>query len=141
MSNIKNKKKLNKCSGVSLEELQKSRNGGQSALRGYSYQFLYSCYLILSSINKTTSFQLEGMEDIDCIEYKKDGDKITHIQSKYSINKQDASFLKDVLKNFLEVYLKDKNRYFKLVYDFSVANGNLSKILNFELDDKSKKHW
>lgn len=31
---------------ASIEELQESRNGGQIALRGYSYQFLYSCYLI-----------------------------------------------------------------------------------------------
>lgn len=32
---------------ASIEELQESRNGGQIALRGYSYQFLYSCYLML----------------------------------------------------------------------------------------------
>ena len=141
MDNIGNEKKLNKYSRVSLEELQKSRDGGQNALIGYSYQLLYSCYLILSSINKNTSFQLEGIEDIDCIEYKKYGDKIIHIQSKYSINIKKPSFLKDVLKNFLEVHLKDKNRYFKLVYDFSVKNGNLYKILNFELDNESKKYW
>ena len=31
----------------SIQELSNSRNGGQVALRGYSYQFLYSCYLML----------------------------------------------------------------------------------------------
>ena len=36
-----------------LQELQESRNGGQIALRGYSYQFLYSCNLILSSDTDT----------------------------------------------------------------------------------------
>ena len=80
------------------------RNGGQIALRGYSYQFLYSCYLILSSSSPGISFQLEGIEDIDCIKQKNDSSDVTHIQLKYSVNKQDASFLPDVLKNFLEAY-------------------------------------
>lgn len=58
---------------VNLQELRESRDGGQIALRGYSYQFLYSCYLILSS-DTSTVFTLEGIEDIDAIKYS-DGNK------------------------------------------------------------------
>ena len=47
----------------------------------------------------------------------------------------------DVLKNFLEAYLLDKNRSFKLVYDFSVANGNLSKLIDNKLDKTSTDYW
>ena len=110
-------------------------------MRGFTYQFLYSCYLILSKLDAGTVFNLEGIEDIDQIEYKNASQKITHIQLKYSTGKQDASFLKDVLKNFLEAYLLDNTRNFKLVYDFSVAKGNLSKLLTNDLDDKATSYW
>ena len=55
---------------VSIEELQESRNGGQIALRGYSYQFLYSCYLMLSCKDENTVFNLEGIEDMVYIRSK-----------------------------------------------------------------------
>lgn len=126
---------------ANIQELNASRDGGQIALRGYSYQFLYSCYLILSSSSPGISFRLEGIEDIDCIKQKNDSSDVTHIQLKYSVNKQDASFLPDVLKNFLEAYLLDQNRFFKLVYDFPVAKGNLSKIFASDLDEKSRIYW
>ena len=47
----KSTKKKNKkitAPKANIQELSISRDGGQIALRGYSYQFLYSCYLILS---------------------------------------------------------------------------------------------
>lgn len=140
----KGTKKKNKkvaAPNANIQELSISRNGGQIALRGYSYQFLYSCYLILSSSSPGISFQLEGIEDIDCIKQKNDSSDVTHIQLKYSVNKQDASFLPDVLKNFLEAYLLDQNRSFKLVYDFPVAKGHLSKMFASNLDEKSRTHW
>ena len=135
----KNKKVI--TSKADIQSLSNSRDGGQIALRGYSYQFLYSCYLILSSSSLDISFQLEGIEDIDCIKQQNGSSDITHIQLKYSVNKQDASFLIDVLTNFLEVYLLDQNRFFKLVYDFPVAKGNLSKLFAFDLDSKSRIYW
>lgn len=137
------KKKSKKVAApkANIQELSISRDGGQIALKGYSYQFLYSCYLILSSSSPGISFQLEGIEDIDCIKQKNDSSDVTHIQLKYSVNKQDASFLHDVLKNFLEAYLLDQNRFFKLVYDFPVAKGNLSKIFASDLDEKSRIYW
>ena len=63
---------------TNIEELSISRDGGQIALRGYSYQFLYSCYLILSSSSPDISFQLEGIEDIDCIKQKDGSSDVTH---------------------------------------------------------------
>ncbi len=50
-------------------------------------------------------------------------------------------FMKSVLKNFLEAYLLDKNRAFKLVYDFSVAKGHLSKLVNNILDLDELQYW
>lgn len=139
----KKKQKANKkppVAKVNIQELQESRDGGQIALRGYSYQFLYSCDLILSSATDTI-FTLEGIEDIDTIKYSDCNKTITHIQLKYSTRKQDASFMDSVLKNYLEAYLIDKDRYFKLVYDFSTAAGNLSKLFSGKLDKKSKEFW
>ena len=109
-------------------------------MKGYSYQFLYSCNLILSA-DANTTFTLEGIEDIDSVKYSDDSKIITHIQLKYSTQRQDASFMDSVLKNYLEAYLIDKNRYFKLVYDFSVATGNLSKLFLGNLDKNSKEFW
>lgn len=77
----KSTKKKNKkvtAPKANIQELSISRDGGQIALRGYSYQFLYSCYLILSSSNPSNFFQLEGIEDIDCIMQKNGSNDITH---------------------------------------------------------------
>lgn len=136
MSNKKGKK-INE----DIDTLKDSRSGGQNALKGYTYQLLYSCYLMLKTVDSTTSFQLEGIEDIDSIT-QYDGDNYTtSIQLKYSSTKQDASFLKGVLKSFLEVYLLDNKRFFKMVYDFQVAKGNLSKLFESKLDDSSREYW
>ena len=89
----KNKKhqpnNLPKTAITTLQELSISRDGGQIALRGYSYQFLYSCYLILSSADQGIVFTLEGIEDIDTVKYTTDGKDTTHIQLKYSAGTQE----------------------------------------------------
>lgn len=126
-----------------IQNIEENRKGGQVALAGYTYQLWYSCYLILSELNKRNTYKLEGVEDIDqieSIEKNKDG-VVTHIQIKYSDNKQSSSFLKNVLKNFLEIYLNDNNRKFILVYDFEVREGHLKKLINDELDSKSNQYW
>lgn len=137
----KKQKEVKKPIRISIEELEQSRTGGQIALSGFSYQFLYSCYLILSESNEDTTFHLEGIEDIDHYKCEVSSRSSTHIQLKYSTQRQDASFLKDVLKNFLEAYLFDASHNFKLVYDFTVAKGNLSKIFDNSLDESSTKYW
>ena len=81
--NIKKKIKVGSTSNPTIRELSALRDGGQIALKGYSYQFLYSCYLIISSSSENTSFQLEGIEDIDYIRCNGYDNNITHIQLKY----------------------------------------------------------
>ena len=137
----KNKKINIQPPKATIQELQDSRDGGQIALRGFTYQFLYSCYLFISESDDSTVFHLEGIEDIDQIKHVNSSKNITHVQLKYSMQKQDASFLKDILKNFLEAYLLDNARSFKLVYDFTVAKGNLSKLFSYNLDETSTSHW
>ena len=97
--------------------------------------------MILSTADPNTLFGLEGIEDIDRIECTDNAHSITHIQLKCSQNKQNASFMKDILKNFLETYLLDSSRSFKLIYDFPVANGDLKKLLESNLDEKSCVYW
>lgn len=146
MGKKKSVRKRNNLNNTKVKEIENKRNGGQIALRGFSYQLIYSCYKVLEFIdseNKTIRF--EGIEDIDT--YKslaESNDYIEHIQLKYSKGKEDASFFDDILKNYLEVYLasyKKENRYFKLVYDLEISKGNLSKLIYNNLDDKSKEFW
>lgn len=137
----KKKKEVVKPIIESIEKLEQCRTGGQIALTGFSYQHLYSCYMVLSELNDTTNIRFEGIEDIDYYKCKLTDKNKMHIQLKYSTRKQDASFLKDTLKNFLEVYLIDSSRDFKLVYDFEVAQGNLSKLFSNNLDKSSILYW
>lgn len=130
-----------KIAKATIEELRASREGGQIALLGFTYQYLYSCFLILTQMDNTTTFYLEGVEDIDLIKCLSSDDIPTHIQLKYSSGRQDASFLKDVLKNFLEAYLIDKHRSFKLVYDFSVAKGYLSNLIDGTVNEETLMYW
>lgn len=120
-----------------LQMLQDNRTGGRIALTGFSFQLFYSCYEILLNEEDDTIFILEGIEDIDKIEINKS----TYIQLKHSKNKESANFMDDIFKNFLELYLLNDKATFKLVYDFDVATGNLSKLINGTLDEKSKKYW
>lgn len=132
----KNKEKI-----VKIEKINKLRKGGQVALSGFSFQFLYSCFLILSSGKNDTYFELEGIEDIDKIKIVNNTNQYFHIQVKSSKSKQVASYLKNVLANFLEIYLIDDLRNFKLVYDFEISKGNLSKLVDNKLDDKANTYW
>lgn len=138
---VQKKKLIPKPIRTSIDEIEQSRTGGQIALSGFSYQFLYSCFLVLSTLDENTFIRFEGIEDIDHYKCEITSKTSIHIQLKFSTQKQDASFLKDVLKNFLEVYLINTSREFKLVYDFDVAKGNLSKIFNYNLDESSKSYW
>jgi hypothetical protein len=131
---------------ITAKSIEEKRNGGKIALLGFSYQLLYSCYMVLSFLDRDSKFiKFEGIEDIDT--YKtmtNDNEEIQHIQLKYSENKQDASFFDSILKNYLEVYLTDKKnskRFFKLVYDAEISKGNLNKLINGKMDLATKKFW
>ena len=54
----KGKKKKPISPKKSIQSLQESRDGGQIALIGYTYIFLYAFYLMLTNHNENTIFQL-----------------------------------------------------------------------------------
>lgn len=131
-----------------VDFIESTRTGGAIALSGFEYQCLYSCYTLLQYLNSETNYiRFEGIEDIDTY-ISKEEETIHHIQVKYSQDKQDASYFKSILKNYLEVYLCDQDntsRFFTLIYDFDIANGNFSKLVkrknNDKLDKSANKYW
>jgi len=63
--------------------------GGSIAIRGFEFQFLYSCYSILTELTEedlTKKIGLERLEDLDIIH------KNEYVQLKTSLNDLDASF-------------------------------------------------
>lgn len=140
------KRKNKSIQKKTVKDIEEKRTGGQIALRGFGYQIKYSCYILLNFIDDNNKMiRFEGIEDVDL--YKStlsNNEKVEHIQLKYSTGKVDASFFNSILKNYLEVYLSDNkniNRIFKLVYDAEVSEGNLSKLVNKNLDNRSKIYW
>lgn len=121
------------------EKWIKARTGiGKQSYHRTMDSLVASGYVIKENGKVILNLPLLMEDTIKC----SDGNKtITHIQLKFSTQRQDASFMDSVLKNYLEAYLIDKNRYFKLVYDFSVAAGNLSKLFSGNLDKNSKEFW
>ncbi|AKB77827.1 hypothetical protein MSHOH_1344 [Methanosarcina horonobensis HB-1 = JCM 15518] len=149
MSKSKRKKgKVTSKNSYDLTKVENSRDGGAVALTGFDYQCLYSCYTLLKFLrDETALIRLEGLEDIDTYVLEKTK-HIEHIQVKYSENRQDASYLKSILKNFLEVYLHDisnNSRAFVLIYDFNIADGNFKKLVNRrddeKLDNNAIEYW
>lgn len=139
MKKSKSRNKNQKKQLRPLSEIEVSRTGGQNALLGYSYQQLYSCFLFLTKLNNNNEIRCEGIEDIDVLDLVS-GNR-TYIQIKYSKERQTATFMDGVLKNFLEVFFVAQKSSFKLVYDFTTADGNLKKLFEYNLDEKSKKFW
>ncbi len=139
MSNKKNNRNRK-----SLEEIEKERGGGAHNIGGISYQCLYSCYILLKNLDSNNKkIRLEGVEDIDSYIVEENGE-IEHIQLKLSSVKKSADFFGSILKNYLEVYLSDRenpNRYFKLVYDSKISDGNLKKLIGGECDNSSTIYW
>jgi len=130
----------NKKTKKSLDTLAKDRRGGEINIKGLNFQFLYACYIILDELsieNKEYEIHLEGIEDLD-IKHKNE-----FVQLKSSINKIDAHFFwnKNVLKNFSEVYLIDKDSNFKFVHNTNISDGNLKAIENKELSTKVLNYW
>lgn len=144
----KKKGKVTSKTSYNLTTVENSRDGGAIALTGFDYQCLYSCYTLLKFLrDETALIRLEGLEDIDTYVLE-ENKRIQHIQVKYSENRQDASYFKSILKNFLEVYLYDissNSRVFVLIYDFDIGDGNFKKLVNRrddeELDNKATEYW
>ena len=63
--NNKQHQQKNSNTVKTIQTIDDDRTGGQNALRGYSYQLLYSCYILIKNANENNYFRLEGIEDID----------------------------------------------------------------------------
>ncbi len=128
-----------------MQEKEKSnlidnRLGGSIAIRGFEFQFLYSCYSMLTELTEedlTKKIGLERLEDLDIIH------KNEYIQLKTSLNDLDANFFikTNILKNFLDLYQYDKSANFKLVHNSNISDGNLKKLQNKNIDNKTLEHW
>jgi len=140
----KRKKHKKNKNSENIQKIEESRIHGAIALDGYDYQCLISCYILLKFCeNNDVQIRLEGVEDVDVYEFSTQS-TTNHIQVKKSQNRRDASFMTSILKNYLEIYLNDKdneNRYFTLVYDFEAVQGALDKLISNEVNEKELKHW
>lgn len=117
-----------------------NRFGGSIAIRGFEFQFLYSCYSILQELNEqdlSKKIGLERLEDLDIIH------KNEYVQLKTSSKDIDASFFtkNNILKNFIELYKSDKTSNFKLVHNSNISNGYLKKLENKKIDKDTLEHW
>ncbi|MCL7988304.1 dsDNA nuclease domain-containing protein [Sphingobacterium sp. lm-10] len=129
-----------------LDNILQKRNGGATNFRGIHFQILYACYLILQELKKdakTKFIQLEGIEDIDLHTSQTITIDSEYIQLKSSVNKMDAGTFwgLGVLQNFLEVYEKNPDSRFKLVYNMKIADGNLSTLISKRQGQPLSKYW
>jgi len=140
----KRKSKRIKQKTKTIQKIEETRVGGAIGMDGYLHQCLVSCYILLKfSEHDNVEIKFEGIEDIDIYRFSNEL-MSEHIQVKKSESKQDASFMANILKNYLEIYLNEKeneNRYFTLAYDFPVSDGAFSKLISNELDEKAIDYW
>ncbi len=120
--------------------LLNKHTGGAIAIRGFEFQFLYSCYSILMELNSedlTKKIVLERLEDLNIIH------KNEYLQLKTSLNGIDANyFIKtNILKIFLELYHYNKNSKFKLIHNSNITGINLKKLQNKNIDKKTLEYW
>lgn len=127
-----------------LDIILAKRNGGAINIRGIHYQILYACLIILQKLheNSDTIIRLEGIEDLDVNTPHKINDN-EYVQLKTSDNKLDAGTFWNmgVLQNFLEIYKLEPHSRFRLVYNMNISDGNLDKLINNSLNDKSLEFW
>ncbi len=123
-----------------LHQILEKRTGGAIAIKGFNFQFLYACYIILHELSEgiiENSIRLEGIEDIDICH------KNEFIQLKSSKNSIDASkfWNMDVLKNYLEVYRVNPSFNFRFVHNTTIVKGNLKALETKRLDKKTLEYW
>lgn len=127
-----------------LDIILAKRNGGAINIRGIHYQILYACLIILQKLheNSDTIIRLEGIEDLDVNNSHKINDN-EYVQLKTSDNKLDAGSFWNmgVLQNFLEIYKLEPHSRFRLVYNMNISDGNLDKLINNSLTNKSLEFW
>ncbi|PBQ34573.1 hypothetical protein CNR22_23270 [Sphingobacteriaceae bacterium] len=150
MSKTKNNKpktKLTQAAAVKdgkitgLEVLVNRRTGGANNIRGVEFQLLYSCFLILTMLDKEShQIRLEGIEDID---FLGEIDTTEYVQLKTSKNIIGASAFWEmkVLQNFLEAYKIDPAAKFKLVHNSAFTEGKLRGLFNRNYSNETLEYW
>jgi hypothetical protein len=131
-----------------LADILSNRKGGIEALKGFKFQFQYALLRLLTDLNEDNSNHIiiDGIEDIDL--YNQSPKTHNFFQLKSSNTKIDASYFvdKDILKNFLEVYLDAPDNLFFLISNAQFAKGKLLDIKNLShkgvaLPASAKVHW
>jgi len=117
-----------------------NRNGGSIAIKGFNFQYLYACYILLLELfdnEDENAIQLEGFDDLD-IKHKNE-----YIQVKTSKNSIDANkfWNMNVLKNNLELYKEDTGRQFRFVHNTIIAKGYLKGIENKHFTKELIDFW
>jgi len=131
---MKNKrKKINKS-------IVENRDGGSIAIRGFNFQYLYACYILLSELSNDLDdkrIRLEGLDDID-IQHNNE-----YIQVKTSQNSIDANrfWNMNVLKNNLEVYKENRNVNFKFIHNTTISKGYLKGFENRKFTNDFIEYW
>ena len=117
-----------------------SRDGGSIAIRGFNFQYLYSCYILLTELSQDlpeNKVRLEGVNDIDILHTNE------YVQVKTSKNSIDSSkFWKmSILLNNLEVYAQNPNAKFKFVHNSVIAKGNVKGFESKKYSAEFIEYW
>ncbi len=132
-------KKMKIKKNNSLKNIEANRTGGSIAIKGFNFQFLYSCFVILEELSKDKDFKikLEGIDDIDILHRNE------YIQVKTSKNTIDSNrfWSMGVLQNNLQVYQYDKDTKFRFVYDTEISKGFLKLFENKKYTDDFIDYW
>ena len=129
------KKKSNHIKNIELK-----RDGGSIAIRGFNFQYLYSCYILLTELSQDlpeNKVRLEGIDDIDILHTNE------YVQVKTSKNSIDSSkFWKmNILLNNLEVYARNPNAKFKFVHNSVIAKGNVKGFESKKYSAEFIEYW
>jgi hypothetical protein len=119
-----------------FEILADRRTGGAESIKGFVFQCRYSVWKMLSYFSSVDQkedkfIRLEGIEDLDLGKVLLNTENSAEfIQIKASANKMDAARLweKQVLQNFVEVYLANPGSRFRVVCSTPLAEGYLSRL-------------
>ncbi|MGJ1285075.1 hypothetical protein ACR79P_19785 [Sphingobacterium spiritivorum] len=129
-----------------LEGILQKRTGGAVNFRGMHFQVLYACHTVLkelTDVSSQKSLVLEGIEDLDVHSSPTVSTGTEYVQLKSSENKMDAGtfWTLGVLQNFLEVHRIDPEKKFRIIYNMTLAKGNLTELVNRKIGQSLNGYW
>lgn len=127
---------------LALNVIAKNRTGGAVNINGIGFQLLYSCFVVLNELDKTSLdkfIRVEGIEDIDVIHINNN----EYLQLKSSINDFDAGTFWNlhILQNFLEVFTVNPKSKLRLIHNSKISKGKLKKLSENNLDNEAITYW